>query len=303
MISRCAYWSCRALTVAIGLSLMALIPGTASEAATLAPELPQLLALRLEDGRHRTPGLTLSFALPGAFDYECQRIVFREDRRDREIRIALVGVAPAVNYSRCRMAKAPAPIRERVALPPEPGIYRIVFLWEGRRDVYALSVDQDTVALDAEGSPSFTTCEQTGKLRRVGVHWLWVEFSFLTDESLRKLNTQRAELLRTLTASGAKPFEPPPGRYLLDGFVRQIPAEPQSDADATEEHFFLFDGDWEDLRRLASRYRKYSRVVSSRPFMRLWLSSRDNVVSTSDGQVYTSILQNRPSSAQRGAMP
>lgn len=72
---------------------------------------------------------------------------------------------------------------------------------------------------------TFTTCEQTGKLRGVGLRWLWVDLSFLSEDSFRKMRTKRDELLRALEAMGAKPFVPSPGRYLLDKFVRQIPGE------------------------------------------------------------------------------
>jgi hypothetical protein len=184
-------------------------------------------------------------------------------------------------------------------LPPELGNYRIVFASGERRDAYALAVTQDTVALEAEGSPTFTTCEQTGKLMRVGPHWLWIDFSFLTDESFRKMSAKRDEVLSALAAIGAKTFAPPPGRYLLDGFVRQIPSGLRSDEDVKEEHFFLWDGDWEDLRKLASRYLRYATVATKRPVMILWLSSRDNVVSTSGGYLNSSILQNGPSAIQR----
>ncbi len=62
--------------------------------------------------------LALSFALPGVVDYECRRIAFRTEVRDWEIEIVLLGVEPADNLENCRMAKVPAPIRERILLPP-----------------------------------------------------------------------------------------------------------------------------------------------------------------------------------------
>lgn len=291
------------IAVLIGLALVAFIPRIAIAAVTPEPGLPEVLSFRLEDGRHRTPGLTLSFALPGMLDYECRRIVFREDRRDREITITLLGVEPAKNYGNCRMVKVPSPIRERIVLPPEHGNYRIVFASNERRDAYALAVTRDTVALEAEGSPSFTMCEQTGKHMRVGPHWLWVDFSFLTDQSFRKMSTKRDEVLSALAAIGAKTFAPHPGRYLLDGFVRQIPGGLRSDGDVREEHFFLWNGNWEDLRKLASRYRRYAKVANKRPVMILWLSSRDNVVSTSGGYLNSSIQQKGPPDVQHGFPP
>ena len=293
----------RLIAVAIGLALVAFMPRIAIAAVTLKPGLPEVLTFRLEDGRHRTPGLTLSFALPGILDYECRQIVFREDRRDQDITITLLGVAPAKNYGNCLMVKVPSPIRERIVLPPEHGNYRIVFASGERRDAYALAVTRDTVALEAEGSPTFTTCEQTGKHMRVGPHWLWVDFSFLTDQSSRKMSTKRDEVLSALAAIGAKAFAPPPGRYLLDGFVRQIPCGMRSNGDAREEHFFLWNGDWEDLRTLANRYRKYAKVANKHPVMILWLSSRDNVVSTSGGYLNSSIQQKSPPNVQDGVPP
>jgi hypothetical protein len=293
----------RLIAVVIGLALVAIIPRIAIAAVTLKPGLPDVLTFRLEDGRHRTPGLTLSFALPGMLDYECRRIVFREDRRDREIIITFLGVEPAQNYGNCRMVKVPSPIRERIVLPPEPGNYRIVFASGERRDAYALAVTRDTVSLDAEGSPAFTMCEQTGKHMRVGPNWLWVDFSFLTDESFRKMSTRRDEVLSALAAIGARTFAPPPGRYLLDGFVRQIPGGLQSDGDVREEYFFLWNGDWEDLRKLANRYRRYATVATRRPVMILWLSSRDHVVSTTGGYLNSGIQQDGPSDVQHGVPP
>jgi hypothetical protein len=64
---------------------------------------------------------------------------------------------------------------------------------------------------------------------------------------------------------------------------------------ARSESFFLWDGDWEELRNLASRYQKYSTVATKRPVMMMWLSGRDNVVSTSDGRVNAYILERPPS--------
>jgi hypothetical protein len=275
----------RLITRVIGLALMALIPVMALGAAAPKPGLPEVLSFRLEDGRHGTPGLTLSFALPAVLKYECRRIVFRADRRNRDILITLLDVEPTERYDNCRLAKEPAPIRERIMLPPEPGDYRLVFASGKRRDVYALALRQDSVTLDATGNPAFTRCEQTGKLKRVGPRWLWTDFSYLTVESFREMKARRNEMLDALEAIGAKPFAPSPGRYLLDGFVRQIPAAPSADANAKEEYFFLWDGDWEALRKLADRYKSYATVDSEHPVMILWLSSRDKVVSTVGGFV------------------
>jgi len=212
-------------------------------------------------------------------------------------------VEPAENYENCRRIKVPAPIRERIVLPPELGNYRIAFARGERRDAYGLAIRQDAVALEAEGSPTFTTCKQTGKLKRVGPHWLWADFSFLTAESFRKMGAKRNEVLSALAAIRAKAFVPPPGRYLLDGFVRQIPRGLQSNGDVKEEYFFLWNGDWEDLRKVASRYRRYATVATKRPVMTLWLSSRDNVVSNAGGYVSSSILQNSPSAVRRDVTP
>jgi hypothetical protein len=282
-----------ALVVNISLLLQLLEPGAA--AAPARPGLPDVLTFRLEDGRHGTPGLSLSFALPGLVEYECRRMVFREERQDREIRIVLLDVAPVADPERCRMVKVPAPIRERIVLPTAPGNYQVVFVSGARRDAYTLVVAPDAVTLQVDGGATFTTCAETGKLMRVGPDWLWVDFSFLTDESLRRMTGKRDEVLRALAAVGAKAFTPTPGRYLLDGFVRKIPGDPRSDGGAKDERFFLWDGDWEKLRNLASRYQKHSVVATKRPVMMMWLSSRDNVVSTSDGRVNAHILERPPS--------
>ncbi|NJD07501.1 MAG: hypothetical protein FIA97_13525 [Methylococcaceae bacterium] len=284
----------RSITLTICLSLLCLLSGTTGKAAPATPGLPDVLRFTLEDGRHRSPGLTLSFAPPGVFEYECRRIVFREERHDREITIRLLDVAPSEAYEACRMAKEPAPIQERIVLPTEPGDYRIVFINGGRRDHYTLAVTERSVDLEAEGSTTFTACDQTGRLNRVGAQWLWVEFSFLTVESHKRLATKRDEVLSALAALGAKPLTPVPGRYLLDGFVREIPGDPKTKGDVSDQHFFLWEGDWKRLRDLASRYQKYAKVAVRRPVMILWLSSRDNVVSTAGGVLNTSILDLEP---------
>ncbi len=281
----------RGIPLVVGVVALSLLPEAAVAAPPSRPGLPEVLTFQLEDGRHRTRGLTLSFALPGSVDYECRRIVYREERQDREIRIILLEVAQAAEYRDCRTAKVPAPIRERIVLPPEPGHYRLVFVGGGRRDTYALDVTEDVVTFDVEGISTFTACEETGKLMRVGARWLWVDFSFLTAESFRKMSPKRDEVLRDLAAIGAKAFTPAPGRYLLDGFVREFPRSHGPDAEVRDERFFLWDGDWEGLRKLANRYRKYSTVAFKRPVMMLWLNSRDNVVSTRGGTVNADIAE------------
>ncbi|NJD07950.1 MAG: hypothetical protein FIA97_15860 [Methylococcaceae bacterium] len=285
----------QSITRTICLSLLCLLSGTAGKAAPAMPGLPDVLRFQLEDGRHRSPGLTLSLALPGVFEYECRRIVFREERDDREITIRLLDVAPSDAYDTCRMAKEPAPIQERIVLPTELGDYRIVFINGGRRDHYTLAITENSVDLETEGSSTFTACDQIGRLNRVGSQWLWVDFSFLTEESHKQLAAKRDEVLSALAALGAKPLSPIPGRYLLDGFVRQIPGDPKTGGDVSDEHFFLWKGDWGDLRKLASRYQNYAKVTIKRPVMILWLSSRDNVISTSGGVLNTSILELEPS--------
>jgi hypothetical protein len=286
------------LALVVRTSLLMQLLALGAVAAPARPGLPDVLTFRLEDGRHGTPGLSLSFALPGLVEYECRRIVFREERQDREIRIVLLDVAPAADHERCRMVKVPAPIRERIVLPTAPGSYRIVFVSGERRDAYTLVVTPDTVTLQVDGGATFTTCAETGKLMRVGPDWLWVDFSFLTDESLRRMTGKRDEVLGALAAIGAKAFTPTPGRYLLDGFVRTIPGHPRSDGGVKDERFFLWDGDWEELQSLASRYQKYSTVATKRPVMMMWISSRDNVVSTSDGRVNANILERAPSAVR-----
>lgn len=281
---------------------LAPVSGGAAEVAATESGLPELLNFHLEDGRHRTPGLTLSFALPGVFEYECRRLVFREERRGEQIRIELLGVALAKDYGFCRMAKEPAPIEERIVLPPGPGNYQIVFVNGQRHDQYALAVRPETVELEAKGSPTFTACDEMGRFMRVGLRWLWVDLWFITDESLRRMTAKRDALLGDLAAIGATPFVPPTGRYLLDGFVRQVPRESQSPP-VWEEYFFHWNGDWLELQKVASRYRKYSTVATKRPVMELWLSSRDNVISTSSGGVNTSILEKAPSAVHKGVAP
>jgi hypothetical protein len=76
--------------------------------------------------------------------------------------------------------------------------------------------------------------------------------------------------------------------------VRQIPGDPKTNGEVSDQHFFLWGGDWEKLRDLASRYRKYAKVAVKRPAMILWLSSRDNVVSTSGGVLNSNILEVEP---------
>jgi hypothetical protein len=277
--------------------ILAPLSGWATEVPLRKPGLPNVLTFHLEDGRHRTPGLTLSFALPGVFEYECREIVFREERREREIRIELLGVELAKDYGFCRIAKEPAPIEERIVLPTEPGNYQIVFVTGERHDRYELVVRPEAVELEAKGSPTFTSSNELGRLMRIGWRWLWVDFWFITDDSFRRIGAKRDEVLADLVAIGAKPFAPPPGRYLLDGFVRQVPSEPQSNS-FKEEYFFQWDGDWLELQKVASRYRKYSTIATKRPVMEMWLSGRDNVISISDGRVYTFILEKAPPAVQ-----
>lgn len=118
---------------AAGLLLVAVFSQAMAGAATYPkPGLPGVLAFRLEDGRHQTSGLSLSFALPGQFKYECHRILFRQDRRGQVIEIALLGVEPVDDDEGCRKIKEPAPIRERVLLPLEPGNFQIIFVNGGR---------------------------------------------------------------------------------------------------------------------------------------------------------------------------
>jgi hypothetical protein len=244
-----------------------------------------MIEFHLEDGRHETPGPSLSFGLPGRFEYECRRLAFRQQRRDREIEIVLVAAAELEGreLTMCRMVKEPAPREERVLLPAEPGSYRITFVSGARRDSYTIVVATDALELEPVATPAFTRCEQGGKLGRVDRRWLWVDLSFLSDDSLRKMVPKRDELLRALEALGAKAFVPPPGRYILDGFVREIPAVRRPGRDFDEEHFFLWDGDWAALDVLARRYQSWAHVDPKhlkRPVMTLWFSSRDKVLST-----------------------
>jgi hypothetical protein len=261
-------------------------PGTPATAVAAQPVVPNVVTFHLGDGRERTSGLTLSFGLPGMIAYECRQIVHREERRDGELRIIFLGVATVKNERSCRLVKEPAPIVERITLLSAPGEYRIVFVNGGRTDAYALRVARETVELVAEGRPQFTACDEKGKLSRVGARWMWVDFSFITDESRRKMTARRDEVLAALVALGARPFTPPPGRYLLDGFVREFPGRrPAHGSDET--YFFEWDGDGLALQKLADRYRKYAVVTARRPVMQMWFSTRDNVISTYGAGVNT----------------
>jgi hypothetical protein len=258
----------------------AIEPDLPSSPAKVDLALPEVLPFQLEDGRHQTPGLSLSFALPRSSDYTCASIEFRQERRGQDVEIALMGVRAMQYQSLCRMAKEPAPIRERVSLPAEPGSYKLIFVSAGRRDAWSLEVTLDSVILEPAGPVRFTACEQVGKLLRVGPRWLWADLRFITSDSAAKMRKPRDELLQELQALGAKPFVPPPGRYLMDGFIRPIPAEAERNPEENEEHFFLWDGDWTELRKLVGRYAQYAKVRIHRPVMQLWLSRRDQVVST-----------------------
>jgi hypothetical protein len=263
----------------------AIAPDLPPSPARVELALPEALTFQLEDGRHQTPGLSLSFALPRSSNYTCASIEFRQERRGKDEEIVLVGVRamPDQSDSLCRMAKEPAPIRERVVLPAEPGSYRIIFVSAGRRDTWSLDVTPDAVTMEPAGPVGFTACEQVGRFLRVGPSWLWLDLWFITSDSAAKMRKPRDELLQKLQALGAKPFVPPPGRYLMDGFVRPIPAEARRNPEENEEHFFLWDGDWAQLRNLVGRYAKYAKVGIHRPVMQLWLSSRDHVQSTYGG--------------------
>jgi hypothetical protein len=250
-----------------------------------APGIPEVLTFRLEDGRHQTPGLSLSFGLPGLIEYECRRLAFRQARHDREIEIAILGVVELDEKARawCRMAKEPAPAQERVLLPAELGSTRVTFVDGSRRDSYVLAVTSDSVTLEPVSPPAFTRCEEKGNFKRVEPRWLWVDLSFLSDDSLQKMRPKRDELLHSLETLGAKPLVPPPGRYVMDGFVRQIPAPLRADQSVEEERFFLWAGDWKELEALARRYQRWAHVDPNhlkRPVMTIWFSSRDNVFST-----------------------
>jgi hypothetical protein len=195
------------------------------------------------------------------------------------------------------MAKSPVPIKKRIVLPADPGNYELVFVRGQRSDIYTLNVQPESVELEAKGSHTFTSCEESGRLMRVSLHWLWVHFEFLSDKPLQRMTAKRDAVLGDLLAMGAKPFTPPPGRYLFNGFGRQVPLEPQSHTDE-EEYFFQWHGDWLNLQKVANRYRKYSAIVPKRPMIRFWLVSRDNVISTSNGEVWSFIQEKAPPSAR-----
>jgi hypothetical protein len=256
-------------------------------AAPAEVPLPDRVSFHLEDGRHRSPGLSLSFALPRSSDYQCRRLAFRQERRGSDVEAVFDGVLvpAAVEEFICRGAKQPLPIRERILLPSEPGSYRLTFVKGEKRDVYALTIAANAVTLEPLGAVSFTECEETGKLARMDPRWLRIRLAFITEESRTKLRDQRDELLQELAAMGAKPLSIPGGRYLMDGFVEQLPGEPGARGAAAEAHYFVWDGDWAKLRTLAARYAKYARISPGRPAMQLWLSSRDHVVSTVGGSV------------------
>jgi len=277
----------RLILLSTGALLVLTLAATAAAPGPLrpAPGIPEVLTFRLEDGRHQTPGLSLSFGLPGLIEYECRRLAFRQARHDREIEIAILGVAELDEKERawCRMAKEPAPAQERVLLPAELGSTRITFVNGSRRDSYTLAVTSDSLTLEPVSPPGFTKCEEHGNFKRVDPRWLWVDLSFLTDDSFQKMRPKRDELFHELEALGARPFAPLPGRYVMDGFVRQIPAPPRAGQSVEEERFFLWDGHWTELEALARRYQKWAHVDPKhirRPVMTIWFSSRDNVFST-----------------------
>lgn len=262
-----------------------ILAATAAPSALRPEQLPELLAFQLEDGRHETPGLSLSFGLPGLIENECHRLALRQTRHDRDIEISLLGVVELTGkeLASCRMIKEPPPAEERVLLPAELGNSRVTFVKGSRRDTYAFVVTIDSVTLRPVSPPGFTKFEAAANLKRVSPRWLWVDLSFLTDDSFQKMRGKRDELLAALEALGAKPFVPPPGAYIMDGFVRQIPKPPGVDKDAAEERFFLWDGDWSALETLAGRYQKWAHVDPNhikRPVMAIWFSSRDHVIST-----------------------
>jgi hypothetical protein len=269
-------------------SLFVVTLATAADVPAPSPPkagLPELLAFRLEDGRHETAGVSLSFGLPALIEYECRRVAFHLERSGLNIEVTLLGVAHLGDkeLALCRMVKEPSPAQERVLLPPEPGSYRVTFVSGARRDSYTLAVTTDTITLVPTAPPAFTTCEQSGEFKRVGLRWLWVDLTFMTGDSFQRMRPKRDGLFHTLEALGAKPFVPPPGRYVLDGFIREIPAAPRPGGIVEEERFFLWDGDWKELATLARRYEKWAHVDpnhSKRPVMTIWFSSRDNVIST-----------------------
>ena len=266
------------LALSLAVSLAWAPRALARPTAPAEPSLPAIVTFHLWESKGAA-GLTLSFALPGMIEYECRYITHREDFKGQEITVTFVGVAVVDNEQFCRLAKEPPPIVESITLPASPGAYRIVFRNEARSDAYKLVTASDKVELEPEGRPQFTNSDEVGTLFRVGSDWLWADFSFFADDSRRKMARRRDEVLNAIVALGAKPFTPPPGRYLLNGFARRFPADPPGDR-ADEEYVFKWAGDWRALQQLAHKYRKYSAVNVGKPVMQFWLISRDNVVST-----------------------
>lgn len=138
----------------------------------------------------------------------------------------------------------------------------------------------------------------------MGVGWLWLDLWFITEDSQRKMASRRDALLHDLAAMGATSMVPVPGRYLMDGVVREIP-QPRQSREYWEEYFFHWEGDWGALRKVAKRYVKDARVAVRRPVMKLWMKSRDNWLSTSSGFLMASVPESgrRPSAKPETAVP
>jgi hypothetical protein len=242
------------------------------EPAELVP-----LGLSLEDDGE----VTLVYSLPGAIRFECRELVHRIVPGPDRVDIVISGIAPldpkSEEGSFCRMVKEPSPYHARLRLPLRTWRH-LAFHWGAHVDRYALAVEADRIELAPVGKPAFTRPSETGRLLRAGADWLWVSFWFLSEDSLRRLADKRDALLRELEALGAVPFEPPPGTYLLAGSTYPIPG---AAADARENSFFHWSGDWKAIEQLAARYKKYNPPVRYRSTnMTVWLRQRNRVATT-----------------------
>jgi hypothetical protein len=257
-----------------------------AEPSFASPEPPELVHLRLEledDG-----ALTLSFSLPGLVRFECHELKTRVERAADRVDIVVLGVVrldpDSAEGRDCRMVKEPPPFKGQVRLPVS-GRHRVAFHWGSHVDRYTLAVAPESFEFTAAGQPGFTEASQAGRYLRAGADWLWVTVWFLGPTAAQRLGGKRDALLHDLEALGARPFEPVPGRYFLNGgsvYVPRSAGPVTNDEQRTEEPRFLhWSGDWKPVEAVLARYKKYNPPVQYRGNnMMVWLNQPHRHAST-----------------------
>jgi hypothetical protein len=257
-----------------------------SEPGFESPEPAQLIPLRLdiEDGEE----LRLTFALPGAVELECHKLVTRIERGPGRIDVVILGLV-ALDPDRaegmnCRMVKVPPPFKDQFSLP-RSGRYQVAFHWGTHVDKYALAVEPEWLEFSPAGESAFTHGSGQGRFLRAGADWLWVTVRFSSPTAAANLGVKRDALIDALEALGARPFEPPAGRYLLSGNTAYVNESGVSYREekvgVSDQRFFHWSGDWNTVKDLLVRYRKYGpSLFCGGDGMTVWVSQRSRYTST-----------------------